>query len=118
MPIKPKHAEQHPAARSEQTKSRLPLRKNQTSDAPKSVAEQNQGRLSVSQIIALYNMRRKDHVKWSAENIAQKFAVDVNDIRALLKYTRTYTGKQDPQGHMTAYYKYEDGNVIHRFERD
>lgn len=122
----PKTTDKHPSGRSEETLSKLPSRRNGAESVEGDEGEgeggaegaRMAGRLSQNQILALYNLRRRDPDEWSVQKIAATFKVSEEDVRHLLTFTRTYKGMEQQDGHTVAYYKREKDGVVVRFERD
>lgn len=50
--------------------------------------------------------------------MAERFGVDETQVTNLLRFTRTYTGRLDPDGMVRAYYKTDSADTISAFERD
>lgn len=107
----------HAAQRSAVASGKLPRPRGAVGDVRDGV-EEKKGGLSQNQVLALFALRRTDPGAWGAEEAASRFGVEREDVRDLLRFTRTYTGRLDADGRVRAYYKADPEDTIVRFERD
>lgn len=116
--------ERHSAQRSEKATVKLPIRSDlgeglgKRQLAPDRDMPKLEGRLTQNQVLALFNLRRKDSKAWTKEKIAERFEIEEQDVENLLRFSRTYVGRIDEDGQMRGYYKADEGDTIVGFERD
>lgn len=118
--------ERHPAQRSSTSVSKLPRRTDRIDSGSETMIQPDgegmihrpMGRLSQNDILQVFHLRRTDPERWSAAAIASKFKIDEDDTRDLLRFTRTYMGREDTDGRLRAYYNPDLENTISRFEKD
>lgn len=111
----------HVAQRSVTTRNKLPSKRGENkgiSGHGSSREAVPDGMLSQEGFLLLFRLHRQDAAKWDAQTLSERFQLSPTDVRNLLVYSRTYLGRQDPDGVFRGYYNPDRRNTIVRFERD
>lgn len=56
--------------------------------------EAKQGRLNQNQLLDIFHLRREDPDFWNAEQLCERYNVPEEDVRDLLRYSRTVLAKE------------------------
>lgn len=111
----------HVSQRSAALKNKLPGQR----DASKETLSQDLsretvpgGKLTQESFLLLFRLHREDATQWNAQALSERFQLSPTDVHNLLTYSRTYLGRQDPDGIFRGYYNPDRQNTIVRFERD